>query len=101
MPKIANINCHKIINSRGDWTIRTRVILDDGSVGIQTIPEGVSSGKKEAVYVPVEKAVKIVSEVLSEALRGEDALNQGRVDSVLVELDGTREKKKLGAKVTR
>lgn len=96
MPKIKSINCHKIINSRGDWTIRTRVTLDDGSVGIQTIPEGVSSGKKEAVYVSVDKAVQVVTEVVSEALKGEDALNQGQIDRILVELDGTQEKKKLG-----
>ena len=61
MVKISNIACHKIINSRGDWTIRTRVTLSDGSVGIQTIPDGASKGKNEAIYVNVDKAVEIVS----------------------------------------
>lgn len=96
MPKISNISCHKIINSRGEWTIRTRVTLDDGSVGIQTIPEGASKSKKEAHYVSVDRAVRIVSEVISEALRGKDPLNQGNVDRILVELDGTKLKEKLG-----
>ena len=55
MPKISNISCHKIVNSRGDWTVMTKVTLDDGSVGVQSVPEGASKGKKEAVDISPEK----------------------------------------------
>lgn len=97
MASISNIACHKIINSRGDWTIRTRVTLDDGSVGIQTIPSGASKGKNEAVYVEVEKAVEIVTTKISDALKGKDPFNQGDIDASMLELDGTKNKKNLGA----
>ena len=97
MSVIENISCHKIVNSRGDWTIRTRVLLNDGSVGIQTIPDGASKGKREAIYVPVEKSVQMVSDVINDALKGEDPSNQGKIDRMLVEIDGTKNKKHLGA----
>lgn len=97
MPKIADITCHKIVNSRGDWTIQTRVLLDDGSVGIQTIPDGASKGMKEAIYVPVDKSVEIVSNVIKQSLSGMDPFNQGKIDSTLVEIDGTENKRHLGA----
>jgi enolase len=73
------------------------VELDDGSVGVQAVPEGASKGKKEAVCVPAEKSVEIVSNVISEALRGEDAYDQGKIDRTLVEIDATENKKHLGA----
>jgi enolase len=97
MASIAKITCHKIINSRGEWTIQTRVALDDGSVGIQTIPDGASKGKKEAAYIEVEKAVEMVSTVINDALKGESPFDQGRIDRLLVEIDGTPNKKHLGA----
>jgi len=96
MPKIQNISCHKIINSRGEWTLRTRVLLDDGSVGIQTIPEGASKGKREAVYIPVQEAIDKISTLINETLKGEDPFDQGRIDRLLVEVDGTPNKKHLG-----
>lgn len=96
MAKVKNISCHKIINSRGEWTIQTRVVLDDGSVGIQTIPDGASKGKNEAVYLTVSEAVKKVSVDINENLIGFDAFDQGSVDRAMVEMDGTRNKKNLG-----
>ncbi|MBT6401542.1 phosphopyruvate hydratase [candidate division WWE3 bacterium] len=97
MTKIKDIDCHKIVNSRGDWTIQTRVVLEDGSVGIQTIPDGASKGKKEAVYVTPEKSVELVTHVIKEAITGIDAFDQGKIDRTLVEIDGTENKKHLGA----
>lgn len=96
MSEITNITCHKIVNSRGDWTIQTRVVLADGSFGIQTIPDGASKGKKEAVYVEVDKAVEMVTGPIRDALIGEDPLNQGEIDRFLVEIDGTQNKKNMG-----
>jgi enolase len=96
MPKIKEISCHKIINSRGDWTIETKVVLDDGATGVQAIPDGASKGQNEAIYIPVEKAVDIVSTVINEALRGEDAKDQSALDKVLISMDGTPNKRNLG-----
>lgn len=97
MPKIEQITCHKAVNSRGDWTIETHVHLDDGSVGVETIPDGASKGQNEAVYIPVEKAIDIVSSVLNEALQGEDPFNQGGIDGMICALDGTKNKAHIGA----
>lgn len=96
MPKIESISCHKVLNSRGDWTISTKVTLDDGSIGEQTIPDGASKGENEAIYIPVERAVDIVSVVINDALQGLDPFDQVGVDTLLLEMDGTPNKKHLG-----
>ncbi len=75
----------------------TKVTLDDGSVGVQSVPEGASKGKKEAVYISPEKSVDLVSNVINEALLGKDPFNQGNIDKTLVEIDGTENKRHLGA----
>ena len=96
MQKISKITCHKTLNSRGDWTIETKVLLSDGSIGVQDVPEGASKGENEAVYIPVEKAIDVVSSVINEALNGEDALNQSKIDQILIDMDGTENKRHLG-----
>ncbi len=96
MSKIKSITCHKILNSRGDWTIETKVTLDDGSEGVQAIPDGASKGENEAVYIPVEKAVDIVSTAINDVLEGENPFDQEAVDNVLLEMDGTSTKRHLG-----
>ncbi len=96
-PKIEKISCHKIVNSRGDWTIATKVLLTDGSVGVQTIPDGASKGEHEAHTIPPEKAVQVVSSVLNDALQSEDPFDQKNIDNTLLELDGTPNKSHLGA----
>jgi enolase len=97
MPKIKSISCHKIVNSRGDWTIRTRVDLDDGSFGEQTIPEGASKGKKEAVSVNVNQAVDLVEHPINDLLVGQDSSGQETIDNLMIEMDGTENKSHLGA----
>ncbi|KKS26295.1 MAG: Enolase, partial [candidate division WWE3 bacterium GW2011_GWC1_42_102] len=96
MPKIKSITCQKILNSRGDWTIETKVTLDDGSEGSQAIPDGASKGENEAVYIPVERAVDIVSTAINDALEGEDPTEQFVIDQILLDMDGTTNKKHLG-----
>ena len=96
MSKIKAITCHKILNSRGDWTIETHVELDDGAVGIQTIPEGASKGELEAISLPVEKAVDIVSTVINDALEGENPEDQDGIDRMLIAMDGTSNKRHFG-----
>lgn len=96
MPKIKEINSHRIVNSRGDWTIETHVILDDGSVGIQTVPDGASKGEREAHYLSVEKSLDIVSTVLNDLLKGEDPWDQENIDNLMIKMDGTSNKRHLG-----
>lgn len=97
MPKISSITCHKVLNSRGDWTIETHVKLDDGSVGSQAIPDGASKGEKEALTVPADKAVELVTTVIKDVLSDEDAFNQKNIDEILIKMDGTANKSYLGA----
>jgi enolase len=94
--KIKNITCHKVVNSRGDWTLRTKVQLSDGSEGIQTIPDGASKGENEAICLPVEKAVTVVSTALNDALEGEDPFDQEAIDEMMLKMDGTHNKSHLG-----
>ena len=96
MPKIKAITCHKFVNSRGDWTLGTKVLLDDGSIGVQTIPEGASKGENEAQYLPINKAVDIVSSAINDVLEGSDPYDQSAIDQVLLDMDGTDNKKHLG-----
>ncbi|NMB69673.1 phosphopyruvate hydratase [candidate division WWE3 bacterium] len=95
-PKIKSIDCHKLVNSRGDWTIETHVELTDGSVGVQAIPDGASKGQNEAISIEPEKAVDIVSTVINDALKGEDPFEQDVLDEVLISMDGTPNKSHLG-----
>lgn len=96
MPIIKDISCHKVVNSRGDWTIETTVTLDDGCIGIQTVPEGASKGENEALDVPAEKAAEIVSTTFKDALVGLDAENQKNIDLKMIKMDGTPNKSRLG-----
>ena len=96
MPKIKSINCHKIINSRGDWTIMTSVELSDGSIGEQSIPDGASKGENEAIYINPEKSVEIVTTVINDALKNENPFEQAVLDKMLIEMDGTPNKRHLG-----
>lgn len=97
MPKIKTINCHKIVNSRGDWTIMTSVELTDGSIGEQSIPDGASKGENEAIFINPEKSVEIVTTVINDALKDENPFEQAGLDKMLIEMDGTPNKRHLGA----
>lgn len=97
MSKIENIRCQKILDSRGNWTIETKVILDDGTVVVQPIPSGVSVGENEAVYIDEEKAVDFVSTSINDILQGKDPSNQKLIDETLIKMDGTSNKSRLGA----
>ncbi|MFC1700211.1 phosphopyruvate hydratase [Patescibacteria group bacterium] len=96
MAKINSISARKILNSRGRWTIETKVILDDESEGIQPVPNGASEGENEAVDVEIDKALDIVNNTISEVLVGKDASDQKEIDKILVEMDGTPNKSRLG-----
>ena len=108
MSTIENIRARQVLDSRGNPTVEVDVALADGSIGRAAVPSGASTGIHEAwelrdgdtsVYLGkgVVKAVKNVNSVLREALLGADAFDQAAIDRKMCELDGTENKKNLGA----
>ena len=95
--KIKRITSRKILDSFGNWTVETTVELKDGLVAHASVPSGVSVSGYEAKRVSAEAAVKNVKGPISRALKGADPQNQETIDRTLIELDGTRDKSKLGA----
>src|SRR2546425_2187547 len=105
---IRNIIGREILDSRGNPTIEVDVRLEDGAAGRAAVPSGASTGEHEALELRdgdprrylgkgVSKAVGNVAEKILPALRGVDALDQLAVDRIMLELDGTETKSKLGA----
>lgn len=104
---ISKIFAHEILDSRGNPTVRASVTLSDGSVGTAAVPSGASTGVHEALELRdgakryggngVLKAVKHVNTTIAKALVGQEAGNQRLVDEVMLKLDGTENKSKLGA----
>jgi enolase len=108
METIEMIVAREILDSRGNPTVEVDIALSDGSLGRAAVPSGASTGKYEAVELRdkgkkrylgkgVEKAVQNVNGVIAPALMGLEATDQRLVDKILVELDGTVNKGKLGA----
>jgi enolase len=108
MTNIDYIDAQEILDSRGNPTIEVTVVLDDGAVGRAAVPSGASTGAHEAVELRdgdkrrysgkgVQKAVANVVETIAPAILGEDASDQGGIDALLIELDGTPNKGNLGA----
>src|SRR5215218_8980018 len=108
MSTIADIRGRQILDSRGNPTVEVDVTLVDGSFGRAAVPSGASTGVHEAwelrdgdknIFLGkgVAKAVANVNEKLTDELCGMDALDQGAVDARMIELDGTPNKKNLGA----
>jgi len=108
MSMIVDIHGRQILDSRGNPTVEVDVTLDDGTVGTAAVPSGASTGVHEAwelrdgdkkVFLGkgVTQAVSNVNEKIADELVGSDALNQVGVDKMLCELDGTPNKKELGA----
>jgi enolase len=108
MSMIVEIHGRQILDSRGNPTVEVDVTLDDNTVGTAAVPSGASTGVHEAwelrdgdksVYLGkgVSKAVTNINEVIANELVGYDAMNQIAVDQRMIELDGTPNKKNLGA----
>lgn len=105
---ITAIRAREILDSRGNPTISTEVILSSGTVGKAAVPSGASTGTHEALELRdgnlsryfgkgVLKAVANVKEIIAPQIIGLDALEQEEIDKRLIQLDGTPSKKKLGA----
>lgn len=108
MTKIATVKAREILDSRGLPTLEVDVQLEDGSIGIASIPSGKSTGQREAVEKRdgdryrffghgVLEALASVEQEIRPAIRGLDAEDQEYLDSKLKALDGTPDKKRLGA----
>ncbi len=108
MSSIEHVHAREILDSRGNPTIEVDVVLEDGSTGRAAVPSGASTGAHEAVELRdkdksrylgkgVLQAVRNVHDVIAPALEGQDAFDQVAVDRLLLDLDGTPNKGKLGA----
>jgi len=107
MSAIIDVTGRQIFDSRGNPTVEVDVVLDDGSFGRAAVPSGASTGAHEAVELRdggaqymgkgVTKAVDAVNTHIFNEIQGMDALDQRSIDQVMIELDGTHNKAKLGA----
>lgn len=105
---IVRVSAREILDSRGNPTVEVDVFLEDGSFGRASVPSGASTGTYEAVELRdgdpnrymgkgVSRAVENVMRRLAPAVTGGDALDQSAVDELLIDLDGTPDKSRLGA----
>ena len=107
MTAITDIIGREILDSRGNPTVEVDVYLEDGSMGRAAVPSGASTGAHEAVELRdggsrylgkgVEKAVEAVNGEIYDAIGGHEAENQIQIDNLMIELDGTPNKARLGA----
>ncbi|RLE06674.1 phosphopyruvate hydratase [Candidatus Aerophobetes bacterium] len=104
---IEGVWARQILDSRGNPTVEVEVTLEDGTKGRAAVPSGASTGEYEAIELRdggkewmgkgVSKAVKNVNEVIGPKIKGMDAAHQAEVDKLMIELDGTSNKQRLGA----
>jgi enolase len=108
MTAILDIHARQIIDSRGNPTVEVDVMLEDGSFGRAAVPSGASTGAYEAVELRdadpksflgkgVQRAVDAVNVEIADELRGLEAEDQGEIDAMMIALDGTENKARLGA----
>lgn len=107
MTAITDITAREILDSRGNPTVEVDVVLEEGSFGRAAVPSGASTGAHEAVEMRdgderyggkgVTKAIDAVETEIFEAIAGYDAEDQRRIDEMMIELDGTSNKGRLGA----
>src|SRR5437870_1812243 len=108
MTQIDHIRAREILDSRGNPTVEADVVLVSGARGRAAVPSGASTGEHEAVELRdgdpkryggkgVLKAVKNVETVIQKAVVGKEATRQEEIDRLLIHLDGTENKSKLGA----
>jgi enolase len=108
MVAIKSVHAREILDSRGNPTVEVDVTLEDGSFGRAGVPSGASTGSREAVELRdgdarrfggkgVLRAVRSVNEVIAPVVRGKQTADQKELDEILLGLDGTPTKAKLGA----
>src|SRR5436190_1197501 len=107
MTRIREIDAREVLDSRGNPTVEVEMRLESGAVGRAIVPSGASTGSHEAVELRdggarymgkgVQRAVENISDKIAPALLGHDAIEQARIDQILIQLDGTENKGSLGA----
>ncbi len=108
MSKITDVQAREILDSRGNPTVEVDVVLDSGEKGRAAVPSGASTGTREAVELRdgdkkrflgkgVLKAVENVNKIIASELIGKNPKKQKEIDSLMIKLDGTENKAKLGA----
>ena len=108
MSVIEAVLAREVLDSRGNPTVEVEVVLEDGAMGRAIVPSGASTGAFEAVELRdgdkgrylgkgVETAVANVNEIIAPEIEGMDAFDQPAIDAIMIELDGTPNKGKLGA----
>ena len=107
MSVIIQIHGRQIFDSRGNPTVEVDVLTENGVKGRAAVPSGASTGEHEAVELRdggkaylgkgVSRAIKNVNQILSQRLIGESVFDQDKIDKIMIELDGTPNKSKLGA----
>ncbi len=111
MPFITDVYAREVLDSRGNPTIEVEVYTDSGAFGRALVPSGASTGEHEAVELRdgdksrylgkgVLKAVSNVNDIIAEEVIGYNVLSQVEIDQLLIKLDGTKNKSKLGANAT-
>lgn len=110
MYSIEELDAREILDSRGNPTLEVDCLLDDGAFGRAAVPSGASTGAREALELRdggprylgkgVRKAVKNVTGEIAKELKGYDARDQALIDRILIDLDGTPTKSRLGANAT-
>ncbi|WP_342756095.1 phosphopyruvate hydratase [Kineothrix sedimenti] len=108
--RITDVHGREILDSRGNPTVEAEVTVEGSIVGRAAVPSGASTGRFEAVELRdgetryfglgVRKAVKNINTKLKEALIGQNVMDQGLIDRILIETDGTDNKENLGANAT-
>ena len=107
MSIIINVHARQILDSRGNPTVEVDVITENGTLGRAAVPSGASTGEHEAVELRdggkdfmgkgVQTAVNNVNQQLAEHIVGVSVFEQNRIDQMMIDLDGTPNKSKLGA----
>lgn len=97
MAKIKQILAREILNSKGSLTLETTVVLSDGTVGIASVPSGTSIGSYEAKEIEASVALQNIQNEIAPRLLGIEADKQREIDKIMIELDGTPNKARLGA----
>jgi enolase len=108
MTTIESVFAREVLDSRGNPTVEAEVTLEGGATGRAAVPSGASTGEHEAVELRdgakkrylgkgVQKAVAAVNDALAGELQGEDALDQALIDQLMIDLDGSKNKSRLGA----
>ena len=111
MPKIANIKGRQVFDSRGNPTVEAEIHLDNGNYASAIVPSGASIGTHEAFELrdikneeylgkSVLKSVENINGIISKSLNNFNIVDQGKIDKTLIDLDGTKQKRKLGANST-